>query len=123
MSLLTRLPCDEATIASGAQATACRASSRRWTLAAAILGSGMAFVDGTLVNVSLPAIQRDLHASASDMQWVVEAYALFLAALLLAGGALGDRYGRRRLFAIGVALFTVASVACGLSGTVGALIG
>jgi len=110
-------------MASGAQAIACQASSRRWTLAAAILGSGMAFVDGTLVNVSLPAIQRDLHASASDMQWVVEAYALFLAALLLAGGALGDRYGRRRLFAIGVALFTVASVACGFSGTVGALIG
>jgi len=123
MSLLTRLPCDEAAIASGAKASPCQASSRRWTLAAAILGSGMAFVDGTLVNVGLPAIQRDLHASASDMQWVVEAYALFLSALLLAGGALGDRYGRRRLFAIGVALFTVASVACGLSGTVGALIG
>jgi len=124
MSLNSRLPCDEAAIVHGTTCAAeSQAAGRRWTLAAAILGSGMAFVDGTLVNVGLPAIQRDLHASASEMQWVVEAYALFLSALLLAGGALGDRYGRRRLFAIGVALFTAASVACGLSGTVGALIG
>lgn len=122
MSLATRLPCDEAAIAHGAHAGGCQASAQRWTLAAAILGSGMAFVDGTLVNVGLPAIQRDLHASASQMQWVVEAYALFLAALLLAGGALGDRYGRRRIYALGVALFTAASVGCALSGSVDALI-
>ena len=82
----------------------------------------MAFVDGTVVNVALPAIQRDLHASAFEVQWVVEAYALFLAALLLAGGALGDRYGRRRIFVLGVALFALASIACALARDVHQLI-
>jgi len=91
------------------------AGARRWVLVATILASGMAFVDGTLVNVALPAVQGALHASLAQMQWVVEAYALFLSALLLTGGALGDRYGRRRVFAIGVALFTVASLGCALS--------
>ena len=67
----------------------------------------MAFIDGTVVNVALPAIQRDLQATASQAQWVVESYALFLAALLLVGGALGDRFGRRRVFLLGVALFAV----------------
>ena len=100
-----RAPCDEALIRSGVQAQPCAESSKRWILAAAILGSSMAFIDGTVVNVALPAIQRDLGATAFDMQWVVEAYALFLAALLLVGGALGDRFGRRRVFVAGVALF------------------
>jgi EmrB/QacA subfamily drug resistance transporter len=82
----------------------------------------MAFIDGTVVNVALPAIQRDLHASAFEAQWVVESYALFLAALLLVGGSLGDRFGRRRVFMIGVGLFGAASIACALSGNVGHLI-
>ncbi len=97
-------------------------SSRRWVLVATILASSMAFVDGTMVNVALPAIRRDLQATAADAQWVVESYALFLAALLLVGGSLGDRYGRRRIFLIGVAVFGVASLACAAASTVGVLI-
>jgi len=75
----------------------------------------MAFIDGTVVNVALPALQKALNGSLTDVQWVVEAYALFLAALLLIGGSLGDRYGRRLIFASGVVLFTLASVCCGLA--------
>ena len=96
--------------------------SLRWTLAAAILGSSMAFLDGTVVNVALPAIQSELDATASQAQWVIESYALFLAALLLVGGALGDRYGRRRMFMAGVALFTVAALGCALAANAGQLI-
>ncbi|MES2937163.1 MAG: MFS transporter [Pseudomonadota bacterium] len=88
------------------------AAALRWTLVAAILGSSMAFLDGTIVNVALPAIQRDLGADAAQAQWVIESYALFLAALLLVGGALGDHYGRRRVFMAGVALFTAAAAGC-----------
>jgi len=95
---------------------AAAAGARRWLLVATVLASGMAFVDGTLVNVSLPAMQKALHATLAQMQWVVEAYALLLSALLLTGGALGDRYGRRRVFGIGVAVFTAASLGCALSG-------
>lgn len=94
----------------------------RWVLAAAILGSSMAFLDGTVVNVALPVMQGDLRASVGEVQWIVEAYALLLAALVLVGGALGDRLGRRRVFAWGVALFALASAGCGLAPTVGALI-
>jgi EmrB/QacA subfamily drug resistance transporter len=97
-------------------------AAQRWTLVAAILGSSMAFVDGTVVNVALPAIQRTLDASAAEMQWVVEAYALFLASLLLVGGALGDRLGRRRIFMIGASIFVAASIACALSPGIVALI-
>lgn len=86
-----------------------------WVLAAAILGSAMAFVDGTVVNVALPALQQSLGADVADVQWVVESYALALAALILAGGSLGDRFGRRRVFGMGVALFAAASVGCGLA--------
>ena len=75
----------------------------------------MAFIDGTVVNVALPALQTAFHATLSDVQWVVESYALFLAALLLIGGALGDRYGRRKVFAAGVALFCLSSVWCGMA--------
>ncbi len=99
------------------------ASSRRWTLVAAIIGSSLAFIDGTVVNVALPAIQHELDANVSDAQWVMESYALFLASLLLVGGALGDRFGRRRIFTLGVALFVAASLACALSDTIGLLIG
>lgn len=93
-------------------------SSRRWTLVAAITGSSLAFIDGTVVNVALPAIQSELNATVSDAQWVMESYALFLASLLLVGGAMGDRFGRRLVFMLGVGLFVVASLACALSGTV-----
>ena len=82
----------------------------------------MAFIDGTVVNVALPAILAEFHATILDAQWVVESYALFLAALLLAGGSLGDRFGRRRVFAIGVALFAAASIGCGLAANVRQLI-
>ncbi len=82
----------------------------------------MAFIDGTVVNVALPALQRELNASLVDVQWVIEAYALFLAALLLVGGAAGDRFGRRRVFLLGVALFAVSSIGCGLAGSVRELI-
>jgi len=98
-------------------------ASGRWVLVATILASSMVFIDGTVVNVALPALQRELAASLADVQWVVEAYALFLSSLLLVGGAAGDRFGRRRVFACGVALFTAASIACGLAGTVRELIG
>ena len=79
-----------------------------WVLAASILGSSMAFIDGTAVNVALPALQNALHATVSDVQWVIESYALFLAALLLVGGSLGDLFGRRKIFLAGV-LFAKSS--------------
>ena len=78
---------------------------RPWVLAATILGSSMAFIDGTVVNVALPALQSGLGATVSDVQWIVESYALLLAALLLPGGSLGDLYGRRKIFATGVVVF------------------
>jgi EmrB/QacA subfamily drug resistance transporter len=84
-----------------------------WVLAATILGSGMVFIDGTVVNVALPALQSGLGATVSEVQWVVESYALLLAALLLLGGSLGDLYGRRKIFAAGIALFAIASACCG----------
>ena len=82
----------------------------------------MAFIDGTAVNVALPALQKSLAATVLDVQWVVESYALLLAALLLAGGSLGDRFGRRRIFCLGVALFALASIVCGMAQSVGQLI-
>ena len=98
------------------------ASARRWTLVSAVLGSGMAFMDGTVVNVALPAIQRSLGASGADAQWVIEAYGLFLAALLLVGGALGDRFGRKRVFLVGAAVFTLASAGCAAAHDIGQLV-
>jgi EmrB/QacA subfamily drug resistance transporter len=97
-------------------------SSPAWILAATILGSSMAFIDGTVVNVALPALQSSLHATIVGVQWVVEAYGLFLAALLLIGGAMGDQLGRRKIFLIGTIVFTLASVACGLAPTISTLI-
>src|SRR5689334_9451077 len=79
-------------------------SNGSWVLAATILGSSMAFIDGTVVNVALPALQSALGATIAQVQWVVESYALFLAALLLIGGSLGDIYGRRKIFVAGVVL-------------------
>jgi EmrB/QacA subfamily drug resistance transporter len=92
-------------------------------LAATILGSSLAFIDGTVVNVALPAIQSDLGASAADVEWIINAYLLLLGALMLVGGAAGDRYGRRRVFMLGTSLFTAASVACGFAPDAAILIG
>ncbi|MDQ1585769.1 MAG: hypothetical protein QOH80_1134, partial [Actinomycetota bacterium] len=87
----------------------------RWVLAATVLGSGMAFVDGTVVNVALPRIGKDLGAGISGLQWTVNAYTLTLASLILLGGSLGDRFGRRRVFLIGVVWFALASLLCGVA--------
>jgi EmrB/QacA subfamily drug resistance transporter len=100
----------------------CTGTQKRWVLAAAILGSSLAFVDSTIVNVALPAIQQALGATVYQAQWVVESYALLLASLLLAAGSLGDRLGRRKVFLWGVLVFAVASVGCALSRTVHQLI-
>ena len=124
MGTMARPPCDEAAILAGA----CGRRDTRdtkdgaWILAATILGSGMVFIDGTVVNVALPALQAALGATLADVQWVVESYALFLAALLLVGGALGDRYGRRKVFAGGVAVFAAASAWCGFAPNISQLI-
>jgi EmrB/QacA subfamily drug resistance transporter len=121
MATIGKPPCDEAAILAGPCNQATRANSR-WILAATILGSSMAFIDGTVVNVALPALQSGLNANLADVQWVVESYALLLASLLLIGGSLGDRYGRRKVFVIGVALFSAASAWCGLAGDIQQLI-
>jgi EmrB/QacA subfamily drug resistance transporter len=94
----------------------------RWVIAATVLGSGIAFLDGTVVNVALPTIRRDLGGGLGVQQWVLDAYLLTMSALLLLGGALGDRYGRRRIFLVGLVWFAVASAACGLAPSGGALI-
>lgn len=92
-----------------------RSAAGRWVLLATVLGSALAFIDATVVTIALPRIADDLDASTSDLQWTVNGYALTLAAFLLLGGALGDRYGRRRVFLVGVVWFAVASVACALA--------
>src|SRR3982075_4007353 len=97
-------------------------SRRRWTLVATILGSSLTFIDATVVNVALPALQADLHATITDVQWVIEAYALFLGALILVGGSMGDQFGRKRVFLFGVIFFTVASVFCGMATSPGTLV-
>ncbi len=117
-----RPPCDEGVILAKAPAARRQRRAERWVLAATILGSSLAFIDGTVVNVALPAIQADFQATSAEVQWIVQAYALLLAALILVGGSLGDRFGRRRVFGLGVALFAVASVGCGLAQTVHLLI-
>ena len=117
-----RLPCDEAAIRCGPEAPAATAVSGHWVLAATILGSSLAFIDGTVVSVALPAIAREFGATGSDVQWVIESYALFLSALLLVGGSLGDHFGRRRVYAIGVVLFALASTACGAAPSVSWLV-
>jgi EmrB/QacA subfamily drug resistance transporter len=94
----------------------------RWVLAVTVLGSGMAFLDGTVVNVALPHIGRDFNASTSTLQWILNGYLLTLAALILLGGSLGDRYGRRRVFVSGVGLFTSASLLCAVAPSAGLLI-
>jgi len=115
-------PCDKGVILSVPAAAPCSSDAAPWILAATILGSSLAFIDGSVVNLALPALQANLNATVVDVQWVVAAYALFLAALILVGGSLGDIYGRKRVYAAGIVLFTAASTWCGLAPNVGQLI-
>jgi EmrB/QacA subfamily drug resistance transporter len=122
-----RTPCDESVMRSaGAEVPGTdvpfKRDTRLWILTATILGSSLAFIDGTVVNVALPAVQANFHATLVDVQWVVESYGLFLGALILVGGSLGDLFGRRLIFVIGVAIFAVASAGCGAASNIHLLI-
>ena len=117
MTNIGKPPCDEGVIQSGKADAPCSPFSGPWILAATIIGSAMAFIDSTVTNVALPTLKAELGATAVDAQWIVESYALFLAALILVGGSLGDHYGRRRIYSLGVVLFAAASVFCGLAQT------
>jgi EmrB/QacA subfamily drug resistance transporter len=117
-----RLPCDETVSQSATGEAPCSAKARPWILAATILGSSMAFIDSNVVNVALPALQVTFHATVVGVQWVVESYGLFLGALILVGGSLGDLFGRRRVFVAGLAMFALASVVCGVSSSIHELI-
>ena len=115
-------PCDEAVIRSAKAGARCTQQAERWILAATILGSSMAFIDSTVVNVALPALQANLHATVIGVQWVVESYGLFLGALILVGGSFGDMFGRRATFLIGVGVFAAASIACGFAANIQQLV-
>jgi EmrB/QacA subfamily drug resistance transporter len=114
-------PCTEVFTTAAVQSP-CVPASRPWVLAATILGSSMAFIDSTIVNVAMPALQSTLHATVVDVQWVIESYGLFLSALILVGGALGDSVGRRAMFLLGIVGFALASVGCGFSSTIRTLL-
>jgi len=124
MVAIFQAPCDEQVIAHAvpARPVPCPKDVGRAVLIATILASSMVFIDSSAVNVALPTIQHELGASVAQAQWVVESYALFLAALLLVGGVLGDRFGRKRIFVLGTVLFASTSVWCGLSPTIEMLI-
>src|SRR5579872_121102 len=100
-----KTPCDESVLQSASGTVPCPAEARNWLLAATILGSSLAFIDSTVVNVALPALQAGFHATVVDLQWVLESYGVFLAALILVGGSFGDRFGRRLIFIAGVSIF------------------
>lgn len=114
-TMVAKPPCDAGEILSGPLVIACDPAVGRWVLTATILGSSMAFIDSSAVNVALPVLQSSLGASMTQVQWIIEVYMLFLAALILVGGALGDRLGRRRVFMWGVGAFALASLWCGLA--------
>jgi EmrB/QacA subfamily drug resistance transporter len=118
---LKAAPCDEGAIRAVA-ATPCGVTTQSWVLVATILASTIAYVDESVVNIALPAIERELATSAAVVQWLVNAYTLCLAALLLIGGAAADRYGRRKMFITGASIFAAASLGCGLSPNVALLI-
>lgn len=124
MVAIIKPPCDEQVIAYKASHSPkpCPQNVGRAVLVATILASSMVFIDGSAVNVALPTLQRELGATAAQAQWVVESYALFLAALILVGGVLGDRFGRKRIFLIGTILFAATSAWCGLAQSVEMLI-
>lgn len=112
---VVRPPCDEAIVRSAPETPGCASHAKRWVLLVTIMGSSLAFLEASVINVALPAIQDGLAASASEMQWIATAYTLILAALTLASGAAGDRFGRLRLFQCGIAVLAVASAACGFA--------
>jgi EmrB/QacA subfamily drug resistance transporter len=115
-------PCAAEIIRSTPGTAPCPRQSKAWVLAVAVLGSTMAFVDESVVNVALPRIEADLHTTLASMQWIINAYTLCMSALLLIGGAAADRFGRRRLFLSGLVTFTLASIVCGVAPNVPALI-
>jgi len=115
-------PCDEAVVRSVNADVPCAPQAGRWILAATILGSSMALIDSTVVNVALPALQSNLHATVVGVQWVVESYGLFLGALILVGGSIGDLFGRRLMFLVGVGIFAAASIACGCATSIQQLV-
>jgi EmrB/QacA subfamily drug resistance transporter len=115
-------PCDEAVIRAHSASVPCSQVSGKWVLLATILATSMAFIDSSVVNVATPALQRSFGASVVDVQWVIESYGLTLSALILLGGSMGDLFGRKRIFVLGVAVFTAASMACGFSATIYQLI-
>ncbi len=117
-----RAPCDEIVLRSGVSDVPCGEKAKPWILTATILASSMAFIDSTVVNVALPAIQDRFQATVVGMQWVVESYGLFLGALILVGGSLGDLFGRRVVFVTGVVIFAVGSAACGFASNIHLLI-
>src|SRR6202166_3765637 len=117
-----KAPCDEAAIVTEDVEVPCGAKARSWILAATILASSMAFINGTVVNVALPALQTSFHATVVDVQWVVESYGLFLSALILVGGTIGDVMGRRLIFVVGVAVFAIASAGCGVASNIHQLV-
>ena len=123
MPSFTRPPCDEGVIRTADREThGAPPSARPWVLAATILGSSIAFIDGSVVGVALPVMQAELGTTVRGAQWIVNGYLLMLGALILVGGAAGDRFGRRRIFVAGIALFAAASVGCGLAPNVGMLV-
>ena len=122
MSTIVKSPCDEVVIRSGPAEAPCSKAAAPWVLAATILGSSITFIDGTVVNVALPELQRALGANIVSAQWIVLAYSLMLSALILVGGSLGDRLGRKRVFSAGVLIFALASVGCGFAQSTGQLI-
>lgn len=116
MTQMARQPCDEGVILKGRYIYhESEEHIKRWTLIATIIASSMVFINGSTVNVALPAFQEQLGASITDIQWIVNIYTLMLASLILLGGSLGDHLGRKRIFLMGTLLFTLASIACGLS--------
>ncbi len=122
MSNIVKQPCDAGVINGKPCSTSCSRITERWVLVATILGSSMAMIDSTVVNIALPVLQEDFNATAPQVQWVIESYALFVSALILLGGSLGDKFGRRFIYACGIALFAFASAWCALSPNINQLI-
>lgn len=122
MTTIAKAPCDEAIIRAGTTAAPCSKRAAPWVLAATILGSSITLIDRTVVNVALPVLQRELRTDIVGAQWIVEAYSLMVSALILVGGSLGDRRGRKRIFSLGIILFAIASAGCGLAQTATQLI-
>jgi EmrB/QacA subfamily drug resistance transporter len=123
MAKLKALPCAAEVIRSTRGTTACSGRDKAWVLAVAVLGSTMAYIDESVVNVALPKIEADLHTTLASMQWIINAYTLCMSALLLIGGAAADGFGRRKLFLGGIVTFAVASIACGSAPSVAPLVG